>query len=229
MDGAGNGFAHQLRIGEGHDGFLSLFTGPTGTRLKIAASATIVAQGDRVDTIYRIVSGHARCSLYTEDGHRRIVSFRGAGDIVGMSQMATGHWNASLEAVTSCVVEAAPRRLIADRIMNDPDVMQGALKTLQDEIDLQDSHVLMMSILPASARVHAFLEAFAEGRGGDGFVALPMCRRDIGEYLGLSMETVSRSFTALRDSHRIETMGAEKFRVLVHGPAEASLGSRRAA
>jgi len=229
MDGAGTRLAHRTRPHARADGFLPLFTGPAGTRMKIAAASTIVAQGDRVSAIYRIVSGHVRCSIYTEDGHRRIVSFRGAGEVVGMSQMATGYWNASLKAVTACVLEAVPVRVIADRIKTDPEVMQGALQTLQSEIDLQESHVLMMSILPASARVHAFLEAFAEERGSDGFVALPMCRRDIGEYLGLSMETVSRSFTALRESHRIETLGSEKFRLLDHAGTGAAMGDRHAA
>ena len=85
---------------------------------------------------------------------------------------------------------------------------------LHNEIELREAHLFMMGILPSSERVFTFLSSFAEMRGHDGFLVLPMCRRDIGDYLGLSMETVSRSFSALKECGRIELNGAEKFRIV---------------
>ncbi|MCG6884338.1 MAG: cyclic nucleotide-binding domain-containing protein [Silicimonas sp.] len=214
MNGAATRQASRLIPTSQEDKFLSLFSSAHGTTQKLSASATIVSQGDKVTSVYRVVSGHVRCCAYTEDGHRRVVCFRGAGAIIGMGQPTHGTWNTSVEAVTACVVQSVARTLIDDRMPEDPEILNGVVRSLQSEIDQQEAHLLMMAVLPASERVFSFLEEFSRQRGSKGYVALPMCRRDIGEYLGLSMETVSRSFSALRDSQRIETLGAEKFRLL---------------
>lgn len=196
------------------ESFLNLFSAPNGVSLKVPAASTIVSQGEGVKSLYQVVSGHVRLCIYTEDGHRRIVSFQGAGSVIGARQLWSDQWNHSVEAVTNCVLRAVPKALVQDRLDTDSDVREGAMITMQSQIEQCEAHLVMMSILPATERLNAFLERFARMRGTDGFVALPMCRRDLGDYLGLSMETVSRSFSALRDSKRIETVGAEKFRLL---------------
>lgn len=211
------------------DRFLSLFAPPTGVALKFPAASTIVAQGEPVQSVFRVVSGYVRLCIYTEEGHRRIVSFHGAGSVVGMSQLSSPDWKVSVEAVTSCVLDAVPKSVIEDRMDSERDVREGALITLHSDVEMREAHLVMMAILPATERLHAFLECFAKMRGSDGLVALPMCRRDIGDYLGLSMETVSRSFSALRESERIETCGAEKFRLTEGRPFETNLDHCHAA
>lgn len=166
-----------------------------------------------MESVYRIDRGCVSLSIYTEDGHRRIVSFCGSGGVIGLSQNIGEEWTLTVEAVSHCVISAVPRALLDQKIEADREIRDGAFQALQAEIELRQAHLVMMGVLPATERVYAFLQAFEKRRNHGGFVALPMCRRDIGDYLGLSMETVSRSFTALRESGRIELKGSEKFRI----------------
>lgn len=65
----------------------------------------------------------------------------------------------------------------------------------------------------APERLFHFLSEFALSRWGTGFVALPMCRRDIADHLGMSVETVSRAFSDLKAKGRIDLACAEKFKI----------------
>lgn len=201
-------------------GLASVFSGPGATVLNVASGRVLVAQGQEVQSVYRIDRGYVRTCVYAQDGTRRIVSFCGPEAIVGVGQLNRPQWTVSVEAVTQCVVTSAPKALVNRNIETDAWVRDGAMLALQSEIEQGEAHLVMMGILPSTERVLAFLSAFAQTRSGNGFLVIPMCRRDIGDYLGLSMETVSRSFTALREAGRIELRGAEKFR-LVDAPAPA--------
>ncbi len=199
---------------DAHCRLTSIFSGFGGTVLNVASGRVHVAQGQEVKNVYRIDRGFVRICVYSEDGTRRIVAFCGAGSILGLDQLNNRYWSASVEAVTRCVFTSVPKALLTQKIEADGGVREGVMRALQMEIELREAHLVMMGVLPSSERVFSFLEAFSRMRGSDGFLALPMCRRDIGDYLGLSMETVSRSFTALREAERIELNGAEKFRML---------------
>ena len=204
----------------------AVFSGLGGSVLNVAAGRVLVAQGQELQKVYRVDRGFVRLCIYSEDGIRRIVGFCGPGAVIGVGQMNHRHWAVSVEAVTHCVVTSLPKKLLARKIESDRGVREGALNALQFDIALREAHLVMMGVLPSTERVYAFLQAFSKMRGRDGFLALPMCRRDIGDYLGLSMETVSRSFTALREAGRIELNGAEKFRILPQ--ADAALSDRAA-
>jgi CRP-like cAMP-binding protein len=65
----------------------------------------------------------------------------------------------------------------------------------------------------APERLLQFLHGFASTRSSSGFIALPMCRRDIADHLGLSVETVSRAFSTLKRTGRISLSGAEKYKI----------------
>ncbi|MEL6361745.1 MAG: cyclic nucleotide-binding domain-containing protein [Pseudomonadota bacterium] len=186
----------------------------SGLAFKVAPGQIIISQGDEARYVYRVVRGCLRSCVYTEDGHRRIVSFCGAGSIVGLSLRQGSQWPVSIEAVTNCLLQAAPRTSIDKAIVTSPAIMRDTLAVLREEAWARNKHLVMMGIMPATDRVYAFLEVFAGQRGHDRFVALPISRRDIADYLGLSMETVSRSFTALREAGRIELRGSAKFRLL---------------
>ncbi len=192
----------------------SVFSELNGAVLNVPAGKVLAAQGEDVRSVFRIDRGFVRICVYTEDGARRIVGFSGAGSIIGLDQLNHPSWNVAVEAVSHCVVVAVPKAFVNRQIEADCRVRDGAMRCLQDEIEQREAHLVMMGILPSSERVHAFLSTFAKLRAREGFLVLPMCRRDIGDYLGLSMETVSRSFTALREMGRIELKGAERFRIV---------------
>ena len=182
-----------------------------GRTVKAAMGSVVVSQGEDVATVFRVARGYLRSCVYSEDGQRRIVSFEGPGSILGLGLSDGDRWPVSLEAVTCAELQAVPRRIVERAFAEDEDVRRDALTSLRDDIGAQQHHLVMMSIVPATERVRLFLKDFAAGRGHDGFLALPMCRRDIADYLGLSIETVSRSFTSLREAGKIALNGADKF------------------
>ncbi len=190
-----------------------LFSHHHGSVMNVQSGKVIAAQGQEVSSVFRIDRGYVRICVYTESGLRRVVAFCGAGTVIGIDQLNSPSWNVSVEAVTQCVLTAVPKAVANRRIEADCTLREGVMCELQSEIEQREAHLVMMGILPSTERVYAFLTAFADMRGRDGFLVLPMCRRDIGDYLGLSMETVSRSFSALREAGRIELNGAERFRI----------------
>lgn len=192
----------------------SLFTAPQGSSINIPTGKALAVQGQEVSSIFRIDRGYVRIAVYTEDGMRRIIAFAGVGSIIGLDQLNKPTWNVAVEAVTQCVATGLPKAFINRKIEADCRVRDGVLSVLQSEIEQREAHLVMMGVLPSSERVFGFLSAFAALRERSGFLVLPMCRRDIGDYLGLSMETVSRSFSALKESGRIELKGAERFRIV---------------
>ncbi len=72
----------------------------------------------------------------------------------------------------------------------------------------------MLAYLPAEERVRRFLTEFAARRAASGFTVLPMPRRDIADHIGLTVETVSRAFSALKRKGMIEMRGCDRFRML---------------
>ncbi|MEO1533862.1 MAG: helix-turn-helix domain-containing protein, partial [Pseudomonadota bacterium] len=82
----------------------------------------------------------------------------------------------------------------------------------------RERHLLRIASLPAEARLRGFLAEFTRQAGKDlqlasGFVSLPMSRRDIADHLGLTLETVSRAFGALRRRGQLELLGKAAFRL----------------
>lgn len=190
-----------------------LFSHHLGTIVNLHGGRVIVAQGQEVSRVFRIDRGYVRICVYTETGLRRVVAFCGAGTVLGFDQLNGPTWNVSVEAITHCVLTSIPKAVAQRRVEADHTLRESVMCELQTEIEQREAHLVMMGILPSSERVYAFLKAFSDMRARDGFLALPMCRRDIGDYLGLSMETVSRSFSTLRETGRIEMKTPEKFRI----------------
>ena len=183
--------------------------------VRLKAGRYLYHEGDEVQRIYRIGSGVVRLTRLLEDGRRQVISFGYPGDVVGFPAGGVHHTDCDVLVDT----KLQPYRLTALRDGDgDPVLHQALLSSALNEISAMQDHFMMLGRKSAAERVASFLfvitERFGEDREGGRQITLPMCRSDIADFLGLTTETVSRSFTALRKSGVIALDGIQTVIVL---------------
>jgi CRP/FNR family transcriptional regulator, nitrogen fixation regulation protein len=149
----------------------------------------VYGQGERAACLYRIEFGTIRVYRLLADGRRQISAFHLAGEVFGFSADGTHHFFA--DAIGPAGIRAL-RPTGADG--QSRDLLSLALESL---VRAQE-HLLVLGRQSATERVAAFLVEMCERQGEFGSIDLPMSRTDIGDYLGLTIETVSRVFSKLR-------------------------------
>lgn len=172
-------------------------------------------EGDAVERVYQVVSGAFHLSRLLDDGRRQIIAFGFPGDVIGFP--AGGYHHTDCAALTNAWVQPFSVSQI-DSGTGDPELHNGFLKAaLQEIADMQD-HFMMLGRKSASERVASFLTVLASrlGKPAGNYVEfnLPMCRADIADFLGMTTETVSRTFSQLRKSRVIALDGLHTVIVL---------------
>lgn len=157
-------------------------------------------EGDEAGHVYEVNDGVVCLYRIMPDGNRHILAFRFAGEIVGLCSPATYGYNAQAVGDTRVrrISRAGLERLIDER----PDFARKLLRMASSELNAMRDHLTCLASKSAEAKVADFLLMLAERsrtRAGDGVVVdLPMTRTDIGDYLGLTIETVSRTISKMR-------------------------------
>jgi CRP/FNR family nitrogen fixation transcriptional regulator len=160
-----------------------------------AKDQEIFAEGDRAAFVYKVLSGVVRTSKLLSDGRRQIDAFHLAGDIFGIE--AGDEYRFCAESVGDCVVIAYRRNSLGTLSGNDAQLAQDLMMGMMRSLIRAQNHMLLLGRKSALERIATFLLDLA-GRTADGdAVDLPMSRSDIADHLGLTIETVSRSFTQL--------------------------------
>lgn len=172
---------------------------------RFATGRVLVEEGEPATDLFNLTAGAARVHRALPDGRRQIVGFLYAGDMVGAT---AGHRHGftveAIEDVTACRFGAADYERLRSELPN----LQAALYE-RLKLQLEDSQEQMVTLGRRNAleRVAAFLTALQArlGRSGENTptLPLPMSRTDIADYLGLTIETVSRAFTRLKDDGMI--------------------------
>lgn len=186
----------------------------------VMPGGTIFLHGERADVIYQVVSGTVRCCTITSDGRRQIFRFARGGELLGFIDPETWHFTA--EAVDHVILKAVPRASFERALMVDPALQHEVRALVSRELEARERQLCMLIHLPAVERLRWFLEEFAASRRAEGFVVLPMTRQDIGDHLGLTLETVSRGFGALKRSGAIEMRGTDRFRMIADDDRRAA-------
>jgi CRP/FNR family transcriptional regulator, anaerobic regulatory protein len=172
-----------------------------GARRKIGGHRMLWCQGDERDHIYVIRSGSVCFSQMLEDGRRVVIGFAYPGDMIGLG--ASRH-PCSAETMQSCVLESMPIAAFQRAVLADPDLARLAQSEVSHALMAAYRHVVVISKLAATERLAHFLVALSkhsERRGnGKTSIVLPMRRIDIADFLGLTIETVSRTFTAFKNA-----------------------------
>ena len=189
---------------------------PAGSVHAYAKDGEIFAEGDRAAFVYKVLSGVVRTSKLLSDGRRQIDAFHLAGDIFGIE--ADDEHRFCAEAVGDCTVLAYRRTNLATLTANDPETAKDMTIGMVRSLVRAQDHMLLLGRKSALEKIATFLLDMADRTGGSVVLDLPMSRTDIADYLGLTIETVSRSFTQLERQGAIELVSAR--RVLLSNKAE---------
>lgn len=175
-----------------------------GVRMQYERDAEIFGDGEPSRNVYRVISGAVRTYRVLADGRRQIVEFHLAGDLFGLD--GDGHHHLSAEALTETTVQVIRRSVfLSDHSDGALSPMAALLRTFQRAQD----HMLLLGRHTACERVAAFLLDFQQRTQGPE-IDLPMSRQDIADYLGLTIETVSRTVTQLAASGMIELVSCRR-------------------
>jgi CRP/FNR family nitrogen fixation transcriptional regulator len=167
----------------------------------------IFREGGPADSIYRVVSGAVRVARLLADGRRQISDFYLPGDVFGV-ELDAGRVSTA-EAIGETVVVVARRSSVASDSDQGPRLCRHALRELRR---CQD-HVLTLGRRCATERLASFLIDLTQRLETDDEFDLPMSRQDIADYLGLTIETVSRTMTQLQSEGLIVLKGFRRIRL----------------
>jgi len=165
-----------------------------GTAMSYARNLEIYGEGEPAEYLYKVVHGAVRTSKVLADGRRQIGAFYLPGDVFGIE--GGDEHTYSAEAITDTRVIVIKRRALGNLAARDREVAQQLWAITGQELQRAQCHVMLL-IKTAKERVVGFLLDMAARVANDGQVALPMSRQDIADYLGLTIETVSRTLTEL--------------------------------
>ena len=171
--------------------------------LRFARNETLFQEGDRAQNIYCIVSGTIRLCRHTPDGRRHIAEFVLPGDLFGVFGGTEQAFTA--EAVSDVTVIAYPRAHF-DRVSErDPRFRANILRHLSTTLMTAQLHTFVLGCQSAKERLASFILRLADRTGAmeTGRLDLTMGRQDIADHLGLTIETICRAVTALKNEKLI--------------------------
>jgi CRP/FNR family nitrogen fixation transcriptional regulator len=171
-----------------------------GASMSYARNAEIYGENEPTEYLYKLVSGTIRTSKILNDGRRQIGEFYMPGDLFGHEVGDTHSFAA--EAITDVKVIVIKRSSVEALAQRDSEVARQLWAMTGRELHRMQEHILLL-IKTAQERVAGFLLEMAERIKTTSEVELPMSRQDIADYLGLTIETVSRTLTSLENSAAI--------------------------
>lgn len=178
-----------------------------GARMTFARNAEIYGEAEPADYLYKVVSGGVRTCKVTADGRRQIGGFYLPGDLFGLEGGAAHVFSA--EAISESVVLVVKRKPLMALAGRDGEVARQLWASTAAELNRAQGRLLLL-IKSAHERVAGFLLEMAERGSRRETIELPMTRQDIGEYLGLTIETVSRTLTSMQETGLIELTGSRR-------------------
>lgn len=162
----------------------------------------IFGQGEPASYVYRVVSGAVRTVRFTSEGRRQVMAFHLPGDVFGL-EMEDTHM-LSAEAVNDAEVSVVRRSLIDRAAAQSVEAAHALMGLLSRQLATAREHTLVLGRKGADERVAAFLLEIGARLAPRREIELPMSRADIADYLALTIETVSRSFTQMERNHAID-------------------------
>jgi CRP-like cAMP-binding protein len=178
-----------------------------GTPMKFAPNEEIFGESEPVDYVYKVMKGAVRTYKILSDGRRQIAGFYLPGDMFGLEIGDTHQFSA--EAINDATVMVIRRSAIIALAERDCDVARELWNFTGRELQRVQDHMVLL-IKSAQQRVACFLLEMSERLAATDAFKLPMSRQDIADYLGLTIETVSRTMTQLASDHAIGLLSARQ-------------------
>ncbi len=147
------------------------------------------------------------------DGRRQIGAFHLVGDVFGLENGDVHRFTA--EAIVDTTVRLVKRSYLEHIAEEDFTVARNLLSMTTTNLQHAEDHMLLLGRKTSLERVAAFLIEMDRRLAAAGIMALPMCRRDIADYLGLTLETVSRALSYLNDKKILEFIGQNQRQIVL--------------
>ena len=172
-----------------------------GATLPFGRNAEIYGENERAEYLYKVISGSVRTYKVLNDGRRQIGAFYLPGDLFGFE--VGGEHTFSAEAITDSKILVIKRSSLVTLASHDNEVAHKLWTMTAGELQRAQDHIMLV-IKTAQERVAGFLlEMSSRSSPSNNEVDLPMSRQDIADYLGLTIETVSRTLTQLENAAAI--------------------------
>jgi CRP/FNR family nitrogen fixation transcriptional regulator len=189
-------------------GAITGHAGLVATDFSYRKDEEIYGEDEPVEYVYQVVSGAVRSYKLLSDGRRQIGAFHLPGDIFGLESGAAHRLAA--EAIIDTTVRLVKRRSLDQAAVTNVQVAHKLWSMTATNLRHAEEHMLLLGRKNAMERVATFLLEMDRRLAVTGMMALPMCRRDIGDYLGLTLETVSRALSQLNDEGVLDFAGARR-------------------
>lgn len=178
------------------------------TRRKVKAEQTLYTEGERFHYIYAVRSGTFKSSLTLADGREQVSGFHLAGELMGLDGAANAVHASTAVALEDTEVCAIPYANLTETTAENTGMQHVLSRLMGREIVREHSLMLLLGSMNAEERLAAFLLNLSQRLKARGYSAiefhLRMSRADIGSYLGLKLETVSRTFSAFQKQRLLE-------------------------
>ena len=171
--------------------------------------------GDEASHLYEVIEGIVCAYRILPDGGRHIVSFYYPGDVLG--HCSTEAYAFSAQALTPVSVRSVPLASLERQMRQRPDLAQKLLRMAAVELTATRDHLVCLAAKSAEAKTASFLLALSRRNAAVGEdpaeIRLPMTRLDIADYLGLTLETVSRMLSKFKRQGLIDLPRATLVRI----------------
>lgn len=185
--------------------------GHLGARMRFTRNDEIFAQDEEADLLYRVISGVVRTTRLTSDGRRHVGDFYYAGDFFGLEAGEAHRFSA--EALIDCEVLVVRRSSVNRAVDGDVILERLIWAATSRELERTQEHLMLLGRRSACEKVASFLLDAANRTDGE-IVSLPMGRQDMADYLGLTIETVSRMVSQLQAERVVRFIDCRRFKVL---------------
>ena len=182
--------------------------GLVATEFSYRKDEEIYGEDEPAEYVYQIIRGAVRTYKLLSDGRRQIGAFHLPGDVFGL-ESETSHRLAA-EAIIDTTVRLVKRSSLELAANENVQVARKLWGITAGELRHAENHMLLLGRKSAMERVATFLLEMDRRLAVAGMMALPMCRRDIGDYLGLTLETVSRALSQLHGEGVLGFSGARQ-------------------
>jgi CRP/FNR family transcriptional regulator len=170
-----------------------------GITIQATPGQTIVLEGDPCSHCFRVLTGAVRLYKGTADGRRQLIDFLVSGDCFGL---LGAHYTYSVEAITQTTLSKTPRATLATAVRAQPELADRLIELAAAKLARAHEHMLLLGRKNAQEKVASLLIELARRIGTDEArpsFRLPISRQEMADHLGLTIETVSRTMTRLRE------------------------------
>jgi CRP/FNR family nitrogen fixation transcriptional regulator len=183
------------------------------SEFKYNRSEEIFGESEPAEYVYQVAEGAVRSYKLLSDGRRQIGAFHLVGDIFGLENGGVHRFTA--EAIVDTTVRLVRRQSLAHVAETDAIVARDLLNMTASNLKHAEDHMLLLGRKTSLERVAAFLLEMDGRLTAAGVMALPMTRRDIADYLGLTLETVSRALSWLHERGILGFLGQTQRQIVL--------------